>query len=178
MNRAQSLLKFIKNRGGYPNPRINNILEILEIEPKEFLMSLHQKLGDEKLMSLIQNSLKKLQTNNNFFRIYPYSKFGDKESYIDLNFDDSEILLSDINDNRWATILIENWSLGDSYLLVEPWNDDVEGTVEYTLDGLIDAISEDDPYQSQEAVDEWMGILRDSVSSYLGLPIYLGDRKK
>jgi len=52
-----------------------------------------------------------------------------------------------------------------------------EGLVEYDLDGLLDAIWEDDPYQHSDAVDEWMSSLRNLSSENLGLPLFLGERK-
>ena len=163
MNQAQSLLKFLKSRGGYPNPRIETFLELFELTPQIFIIELKDLLGEDKS-----------QNKDGYLRLYPYKKFGDKESFVDLKFDDATIELADMDEPNYAAVVVDNWELGDSKIKVDTTD---EGLVEYDLDGLLDAIWEDDPYQHSDAVDEWMSALRALSSESLGLPLFLGERK-
>lgn len=174
MNQAQSLLKFLKSRGGYPNPRIETFLELFELTPQIFIIELKDLLGEEKLIEFIKKNLVKSQNKDGYLRLYPYKKFGDKESFVDLKFDDATIELADMDEPNYAAVVVDNWELGDSKIKVDTTD---EGLVEYDLDGLLDAIWEDDPYQHSDAVDEWMSALRALSSESLGLPLFLGERK-
>ena len=103
MNQAKSLLKFLKSRGGYPNPRIETFLELFELTPRLFIIELNDLLGEEKLTEFIKKTLLKSQNKDGYLRLYPYKKFGDKESFVDLKFDDAIIELADIDEPYYAS---------------------------------------------------------------------------
>ena len=54
------IVKFLKSRGGYPNPNMNLYLEMFDMTQSEFLMSMNESLGEEGAKTLLNKSIKKL----------------------------------------------------------------------------------------------------------------------
>jgi hypothetical protein len=91
-----------------------------------------------------------------------------------LDFSNSNTVLEEVG-NPYIGILIEDWQLKDS--LVE-FMDDEGNTQTYTLDELFEVISDEEPYQLDDAIEDWMSVIQRSISNYLGVPVVLGNRKK
>ena len=111
MNQAQSLLKFLKSRGGYPNPRIETFLELFELTPQIFIIELNDLLGEEQLTEFIKKKLLISQNTDGYLRLYPYKKSGDKESFEDLKFDDEIIEFDELDVPNFATVVVDNFEI-------------------------------------------------------------------
>lgn len=164
---GRGLIKFLVKRGGYPNPKILEILNVLDVEPSQFLNSLRNYLGDSEFKVFIKNSLKKLQTTDNYFRTYPFGEFQDNEfqSFVDLNFDKSEIFLEET-----YNVGIDYWAIGDSNLRIFII-DEVEPSIMTYDEALGDDFGGMDDYKGQFEMN-----FERALKSYLGFPISLGTR--
>ena len=140
----------------------------------EFLMSMHKSLGEEGTKTLLTKSIKKL-TKDGPFRIEIDSL--EVGSYVELDFKNSSVYVEEINDERYATVLIENWDIPNSSIIYLHINDDGEQEIKYfDIDGLLDFLWDENPYDYSDALNEWISFIAKQIGSYMGTPIGLADR--
>lgn len=173
--KLDDVLRIFKHSGGYPNPKALDILDILNLTKIKFAQMVADRFGESGANKFFDTSVKRLSQKDGVFKIYPYAQWGeDNPSYLDLDFSNSNTLLEEVG-NPYIGILIEDWKLKDS--LVE-FTDDEGNTRTYTLEELFEVISDEDPFQLDDAIQEWMYMMQKSISDYLGVRVVLGDRKK
>ena len=171
----EKIIKFIKVRGGYPNPKMDFYLQMFDVTQNEFLYSMFQTLGDEGTKKFLEKSLKKM-SKESIFRVKVESL--EEGSYLDINFKNVSVLLSDMDDLRYNTTIIDNWQITSSEIIYNHIDENGEGEIKhFDIDSLMDFIFDEDPYQYSEAVDEWTSFISNSISKYLGVPVALGERK-
>ena len=168
------IVKFLKSRGGYPNPNINLYLEMFDMTQSEFLMSMNESLGEEGTKTLLNKSIKKLTKDGPFrFKIDSL----EPGSYVELDFTNSSVYVEEINDERYVTAVIENWDIPNSSIIYSHINDDGEEEIKhFDIDGLLDFLWDENPYDYSDALNEWISFLTKQISSYMGIPIGLSDR--
>lgn len=169
------IIKFVKTRGGYPNPKMDFYLQMFDVSQREFLQSMYQTLGEEGTKKLLLRALKKLTKESNLRVNIDSLEPG---SYLDLNLNDVEIMLADMNDVRYNVLVIDNWQITNSEIIYIHRDEEGEDEIKhFDIDGLMDFIYDEDPYQYSDAVDEWTKFISNSISEYIGVPVALGERK-
>lgn len=169
-----SVVKFLKSRGGYPNPNMNLYLEMFDMTQSEFLMSMYESLGKEGTITLLTKSIKKLSKDQPF-RIDV--TLLEPDSFIEIDFSNATVYLADINDERYATSIIENWMITNSSVIYRHINDDGEEEMKYfDIDGLLDFLWDENPYDYSDALNEWVSFMSKQIAIYLGVPVGLSDR--
>ncbi len=168
------IVKFLKSRGGYPNPNMNLYLEMFDMTQSEFLMSMHKSLGEEGTKTLLTKSIKKLTKDGPFKIEIDSLEVG---SYVELDFKNSSVYVEEIDDERYATVLIENWDIPNSSIIYSHINDDGEQEIKYfDIDGLLDFLWDENPYDYSDTLNEWISFIAKQIGSYMGTPIGLADR--
>jgi len=149
-------------------------LEMFDMTQSEFLMSMHKSLGEEGTKTLLTKSIKKLTKDGPFKIEIDSLEVG---SYVELDFKNSSVYVEEINDERYATVLIENWDIPNSSIIYLHINDDGEQEIKYfDIDGLLDFLWDENPYDYSDALNEWVSFIEKQISSYMGTPIGLSDR--
>jgi hypothetical protein len=155
---------------------MNLYLEMFDMTQTEFLMSMHKSLGEEGTKTLLTKSIKKLTKDGPFKIEIDSLEVG---SYVELDFKNSSVYVEEINDERYATVLIENWDIPNSSIIYLHINDDGEEEMKYfDIDGLLDFLWDENPYDYSDALNEWVSFIAKQISSYMGTPIGLADRVK
>jgi hypothetical protein len=155
---------------------MNLYLEMFDMTQSEFLMSMHKSLGEEGTKTLLTKSIKKLTKDGPFKIEIDSLEVG---SYVELDFKNSSVYVEEINDERYATVLIENWDIPNSSIIYLHINDDGEEEMKYfDIDGLLDFLWDENPYDYSDALNEWVSFIAKQISSYMGTPIGLADRVK
>jgi hypothetical protein len=137
-------------------------------------MSMHKSLGEEGTKTLLTKSIKKLTKDGPFKIEIDSLEVG---SYVELDFKNSSVYVEEINDERYATVLIENWDIPNSSIIYLHINDDGEEEMKYfDIDGLLDFLWDENPYDYSDALNEWVSFIAKQIGSYMGTPIGLADR--
>ena len=87
---------------------------------------------------------------------------------MDFDFSDATVEIEDPDDLRYITLVIDNAKLIDSKLNIETEDGEMH---EWSFQELLDVIWDDDPYQYEDAKQEWWSVMKDSISNELGVPI-------
>lgn len=147
---------------------------MFDMTQSEFLMSMHKSLGEEGTKTLLTKSIKKLTKDGPFKIEIDSLEVG---SYVELDFKNSSVYVEEINDERYATVLIENWDIPNSSIIYLHINDDGEEEMKYfDIDGLLDFLWDENPYDYSDALNEWVSFIAKQIGSYMGTPIGLADR--
>ena len=168
---ADVIFDILKNAGGYPNNRMSTILKTLDLYPSNFLKLVVDKFGKEGAEKFFTVSLKRLSEKNGKFTFHPYKHWVNdtsKKSYMDFDFSDATVEIEDPDDLRYITLVIDNAKLIDSKLNIETEDGEIH---EWSFQELLDSIWDDDPYQYEDAKQEWWSVMKDSISNELGVPI-------
>lgn len=165
------LFSILQKSGGYPNKLINKILTALNLTGAEFLKLVVDKYGKEGAEKFFTVSLRRLSEKNGKFTFHPYKYWVNdtsKKSYMDFDFSDATVEIEDPDDLRYITLVIDNAKLIDSKLNIETEDGEMH---EWSFQELLDAIWDDDPYQYEDAKDEWWYVMKNSIGKELGVPI-------
>lgn len=165
------ILKVLQKSGGYPNKKVNTILSALDISGPEFLKGIVDRFGKEGAEKFFTVSLKRLSEKNGKFTFHPYSHWVSdisKESYMNFDFSDATVEIEDPDDLRYISLVIDNAKLIDSKLNIESEDGEMH---EWSFQELLDAIWDDDPYQYEDAKQEWWSVMKDSIKDELGVRI-------
>ena len=87
---------------------------MFDMTQSEFLMSMYESLGKEGTITLLTKSIKKLSKDQPF-RIDV--TLLEPDSFIEIDFSNANVYLADINDERYATSIIENWVITNSSVI-------------------------------------------------------------
>lgn len=170
--------KILEKNGGYPNIRILRIFKAIGLRKVDFLKSMISKFGMEGAEQFIQQSLLNFSKNGKI-RVSPgdiIAQGYEINSFIELDFKDVRVKI-ELDENS-SVIELHDLIISDSNIVVETYDDEIEI---YDLDGLIDSITEEDPYGYNEVEEYIVNGVRKDLESFLGCKVYfdkLPDRRE
>lgn len=170
--------KILEKNGGYPNIRILKIFKAIGLSKVDFLKSMISKFGMEGAEQFIEQSLLNFSKNGKI-RVSPgdiIAQGYEINSFIELDFKDVRVKI-ELDENS-SVIEMHDLIISDSNIVVETYDDEIEI---YDLDGLIDSITEEDPYGYNEVEEYIVNGVRKDLESFLGCKVYfdkLPDRRE
>ena len=166
------ILKILNKRGGYPNKNLDTFLDVFNMRKFDFLKSMVDKFGKEGAEQFIQNSLRN-KSREGRIRISPgeYVAPGyEKESFIELDLDDVTVTIEDVDNEYWHNVVLENWNVSDSNIVVETEDGEIEI---YDVDGFLEEFQDLDPSDYEGALNEVEGAIERGLSNILGVKVYV-----
>jgi|688.fasta_scaffold50808_6 hypothetical protein len=166
------ILKILNKRGGYPNKNLDTFLDVFNMRKFDFLKSMVDKFGKEGAEQFIQNSLRN-RSREGRIRISPgeYVAPGyEKESFIELDLDDVTVTIEDVDNEYWHNVVLENWNVSDSNIVVETEDGEIEI---YEVDGFLEEFQDLDPSDYEGALNEVEGAIERGLSNILGVKVYV-----
>jgi hypothetical protein len=166
------ILKILNKRGGYPNKNLDTFLDVFNMRKFDFLKSMVDKFGKEGAEQFIQNSLRN-RSKEGRIRISPgeYVAPGyEKESFIELDLDDVTVTIEDVDNEYWHNVVLENWNVSDSNIVVETEDGEIEI---YEVDGFLEEFQDLDPSDYEGALNEVEGAIERGLSNILGVKVYV-----
>ena len=166
------ILKILNKRGGYPNKNLDTFLDVFGMKKFDFLTSMVNKFGKEGAEQFIQNSLRN-KSREGRIRISPgeYVAPGyEKESFIELDLDDVTVTIEDVDNEYWHNVVLENWNVSDSNIVVETEDGEIEI---YDVDGFLEEFQDLDPSDYEGALNEVEGAIERGLSNILGVKVYV-----
>ena len=166
------ILRILNKRGGYPNKNLDTFLDVFNMRKFDFLKSMVDKFGKEGAEQFIQNSLRN-KSREGRIRISPgeYVAPGyEKESFIELDLDDVTVTIEDVDNEYWHNVVLENWNVSDSNIVVETEDGEIEI---YDVDGFLEEFQDLDPSDYEGALNEVEGAIERGLSNILGVKVYV-----
>lgn len=162
--------KILEKNGGYPNIRILRMFKAIGLSKVDFLKSMISKFGMEGAEQFIQQSLLNFSKNGKI-RVSPgdiIAQGYEINSFIELDFKDVRVKIVELDENS-SIIELHDLIISDSNIVVETEDGEIEI---YDLDGLIDSITEEDPYGYSEVEEYIVYGVRKDLESFLGCLVY------
>ena len=166
------ILKILNKRGGYPNKNLDTFLDVFNMKKFDFLRLMVEKFGKEGAEQFIQNSLRN-KSKEGRIRVSPgeYVAPGyEKESFIELDLDNVKATIEDIDNEYWQSVVLENWNISDSNIVVETEDGEIEI---YDVDGFLDEFQDLDPSNYEDALNEIEGAIERELGKMLGVKLYV-----
>lgn len=166
------ILKLLKKRGGYPNEFSETLLEVLNLTQHEFLNSMIEKFGKEGAENFIEQSLRNKSKEGPIkVSAGPYVAPGfEKDSFIEFDFSDVNVSIDGEDNPYWSTIVLENWTVSDSNIVIETEDGDIET---WDIHGFLSVLQDEDPWGFRDAVDDVRNAIKKDLEKLLGVRVYL-----
>ena len=167
------ILKILNKRGGYPNKNLDTFLDVFNMRKFDFLKSMVDKFGKEGAEQFIQNSLRN-KSREGRIRISAgeYVAPGyENESFIELDLDDVTVTIEDVDNEYWHNVVLEDWNVSDSNIVVETEDGEIEI---YDVYGFLEEFQDLDPSGYEGALNEVQMAIERGLSNILGVKVYVG----
>jgi hypothetical protein len=167
------ILKILNKRGGYPNKNLDTFLDVFNMRKFDFLKSMVDKFGKEGAEQFIQNSLRN-RSREGRIRISAgeYVAPGyENESFIELDLDDVTVTIEDVDNEYWHNVVLEDWNVSDSNIVVETEDGEIEI---YDVYGFLEEFQDLDPSGYEGALNEVQMAIERGLSNILGVKVYVG----